>query len=195
MTRLKHYGVKGMRWGVRRSEEELAEADGEGAGGGAMEEDEESLLEEMKEKMEELIDGMKDGILSSLDGVKNIGKDLMKKFKDATSAPIDPSKFKKAKPDYDFGKNPEAQKELDRYISTKWKIDKKYEDGKISKKEYKAQIKKNKETMQENVKQIERKEKGLSKTTIYVDSVKKVNYSIKGNAGLNSHVVESKSNR
>lgn len=52
---LKHYGIKGMKWGVRRSPEELAEAEsGAGGGGGDPDEDAETLLEELKD----FIDGV-----------------------------------------------------------------------------------------------------------------------------------------
>lgn len=60
---LQHYGIKGMKWGVMRTDAEIAgAADGEGAGGGGgeFEPEEESMFEEMGEMFDEAMDSTMD---------------------------------------------------------------------------------------------------------------------------------------
>lgn len=87
---LQHFGVKGMKWGVKRSEEELAGAEGgEGGGGGGGEEEEEdeeedeSLLDELKDGLENLEDTLKGAMGKTLgsisDAIKKEGEERRKK--------------------------------------------------------------------------------------------------------------------
>ena len=195
MTRLKHYGVKGMRWGVRRSEEELADAggEGEGAGGGGFEEELEEVLDGFQEFAENVIDEVSDIKLNVLKGFKDFtdkGKEKVDKFLNAKR--LIPGKINKELHTSDYKNNPKAQKELLRYVEVKSRLHRQYKNDRISKAEYKQRTKDNDKIMKRNAR--EAKKAMNSKTTVFVDTVKEVRYSIKGNAGLNSHVAGS-SNR
>lgn len=104
---LQHFGIKGMKWGVRRSDEQIANAEGGGGGGGGEEEEEEdeSLLEEMSDQLGEVFDALG----KKLDG---IGKDVKSKGMSMLTSLFGKGGdgiFRKAKPD-----NSKAARDLKR---------------------------------------------------------------------------------
>ena len=150
---LKHYGVKGMKWGVRRSEEELSEGS-ESSGGGLIEETE-GIIDEFSNFIEDKIEEFKDVKKSVFDGFKKKGEELAEKYKRYKNPPIDYSKFKPAKLKK-LNLGPAGQEEFERFAGEKRKLDNRLKKGKISKKEYNRLQEKNRNEMKRNVKLIER---------------------------------------
>lgn len=77
---LQHYGIKGMSWGVRRTDAQIAAANNEGGGGGGGEEEEEvdeSLLEEFGDKVGDMFDAFGKKLDSVGDAVKKKGMSIL----------------------------------------------------------------------------------------------------------------------
>lgn len=70
---LQHFGIKGMKWGVKRTDEQIAADEGAGGGGGGEGEPDESLIEETLEAMSEKLKDISDSL-------KKKGKALMDKI-------------------------------------------------------------------------------------------------------------------
>jgi hypothetical protein len=72
---LKHYGIKGMKWGVKRSDEEIAAANAEGgAGGGGEPEEDEDFLD----KVDDVLDAFGEKMSDIGESLKKKGSDLLK---------------------------------------------------------------------------------------------------------------------
>lgn len=89
---LQHYGVKGMKWKVRKAANESASEES-GAGGGDGEVDE-SLLEEMKDKLGDTLDALDKKLNKLSDKLKKKGKNLLLSIFGKSE-----TKLSKAKPD------------------------------------------------------------------------------------------------
>lgn len=89
---LQHYGVKGMKWKVRKAANESASEEN-GAGGGGEEVDE-SLLEEMKDKLEDTVNALEKKLGNISDKLKKKGKNLLLSIFGKSE-----TKLSKAKPD------------------------------------------------------------------------------------------------
>jgi hypothetical protein len=130
---LQHYGVKGMKWGVRRSDAELELAEAEGVGGGGLieeEEDEEGLFDKLFGDMFNMFDKS----LSDLgDSFKDAGmKALQSIFGKSEKT------YKPAVPDKNSPfKNPRFQREYAKHQAAIAKIDKLERSGSISAKDAK----------------------------------------------------------
>lgn len=74
---LQHYGIKGMKWGVRRTDQQLAEAEGGGGGGGDEEEEDESLLDEISDTVSDVFDAVGEKLEDVGDTIKKKGKSLL----------------------------------------------------------------------------------------------------------------------
>lgn len=73
---LKHYGISGMKWGVRRTEEQIASAEDGGSGGGDVEDDE-SLLDEMGDKIGDMLKSLESKMGGIKDSIKKKGFNLL----------------------------------------------------------------------------------------------------------------------
>ena len=75
---LQHYGIKGMKWGVRRSQEQIEMDEAAAAGGGGEEEEEEEgLLDDVKDKLEEVGEAMTKTLSEIGDKAKKAGSALL----------------------------------------------------------------------------------------------------------------------
>lgn len=89
---LKHYGISGMKWGVKRTEEQIAAAENAGGGGGG--EVDESLLEELGDKVKDAFEALEKKLGSVSDSVKKKGKLILTSIFGKSE-----TKYSKAKPD------------------------------------------------------------------------------------------------
>jgi len=69
---LKHFGIKGMKWDIRRTPEQIAADGKDGSGGGASDVDEESD-EDFGDKMDEMIDALQSKMGDIKDSIKKKG--------------------------------------------------------------------------------------------------------------------------
>lgn len=90
---LQHYGIKGMKWGVTRSEEQIAAQDGASGGGGG-EEDDENFLEEIEDKLEGVMNTIEKKLGNVSDAIKKKGKSMLTSIFGKSK-----TKLSKAKPD------------------------------------------------------------------------------------------------
>lgn len=105
---LKHYGISGMKWGVRRTEEQIAAAEDGAAGGGGGEEDE-SFLEEMGDKLEDAFNAIEKKLGDVSDSIKKKGKSILQsifgksetKYSKAKSDAKTTKRFKEAMKSYE----------------------------------------------------------------------------------------------
>lgn len=74
---LQHFGIKGMKWGVRRTEEQIAADESAGGGGGEGEEDE-SLFEEMSDAIKDALESLDKKLDSISDSIKKKGYNVLK---------------------------------------------------------------------------------------------------------------------
>lgn len=91
---LQHYGVKGMKWKVRKAANESASEENGAGGGGDGEEVDESLLEEMKDKLEDTVNALEKKLGKISDKLKKKGKNLLLSIFGKSE-----TKLSKAKPD------------------------------------------------------------------------------------------------
>ena len=101
---LKHYGVKGMKWGLRRSEEELAEG-GESGGGGDIDEELEEIydkIEDSKNSEERQKQAVK--LLELQYKATTKANKTLKKIEDAKNLTLDKAKEKGISTETDFDK-------------------------------------------------------------------------------------------
>lgn len=93
---LQHYGVKGMKWDVRRTQEQI---DAAGGSDGDDEELDESLIEEMADQMGDVVDAMKSKMGDIKDSIKKKGMKFLTGIFGKSK-----TEYSKAKPDYNQSK-------------------------------------------------------------------------------------------
>lgn len=86
---LQHYGVKGMKWGVRRSPSQLAAAGG--GGGGSSDEDSEDR-DDTESKVKEVMDHVNKKISEMSKSIKEKGKSLLTKIFGESKVTYKPAK-------------------------------------------------------------------------------------------------------
>lgn len=80
---LKHHGVKGMKWGVRRTEEQLRSAENNGSGGGGDDEEEidrgeiGEFIDSIPKKIEDAIRALDKKLMDISTNVKTKGKNII----------------------------------------------------------------------------------------------------------------------
>lgn len=78
---LQHYGIKGMKWGVKRSDDKDSSSVDSAAGGGGIEdEDDENVSDEERDKLGDVLKSLNVKLGKMNDSMKEKGKALMAKL-------------------------------------------------------------------------------------------------------------------